>query len=399
MLLLYLGLFLPASAFKAVRRAAAAEMLQLRQQQGLKSAEAVAEGRVLPQLLKEVTTRAAAAAVAAAAVGQAEAAMEAEVAAMAVTATSATNGSSSSSGAEGNTAAAAAAAGQAAAAGEATTERPPTAGTADSATSSNSSSSGVEGNAGSMTSSSSSSNNDNWDKGDGSRPISSSGTNNSSSSRSSSSSTSTAAPMLRVLCRSPQQVEAALKLPWLEEIVLDFLEVHGLKEAVAMVKSSGKRAVAALPRIFKPEEQRLLNFYLRLGVDALLLRSTGALQQLQQLGGPGAVVAGLTKFDQVKPASATAEGSDNHGSSGQGGEDVRIPALEGDFSLNAANVLSAGLLLGSGLRRLALTHDLNGRQLVELGEGLREVGRAEALEAIVHQHLPIFHTEHCVFCR
>jgi hypothetical protein len=25
--------------------------------------------------------------------------------------------------------------------------------------------------------------------------------------------------------------------------------------------------------------------------------------------------------------------------------------------------------------------------------------RAAQLEAIVHQHLPIFHTEHCVFCR
>ena len=25
--------------------------------------------------------------------------------------------------------------------------------------------------------------------------------------------------------------------------------------------------------------------------------------------------------------------------------------------------------------------------------------RAARLEAIVHQHLPIFHTEHCVFCR
>jgi hypothetical protein len=33
------------------------------------------------------------------------------------------------------------------------------------------------------------------------------------------------APTLRVLCRSKAQVEAALQLPWLTEIVLDFLEV------------------------------------------------------------------------------------------------------------------------------------------------------------------------------
>lgn len=36
-----------------------------------------------------------------------------------------------------------------------------------------------------------------------------------------------AVPMLRVLCRSKAQVDAALALPWLEELVLDFLEVHG----------------------------------------------------------------------------------------------------------------------------------------------------------------------------
>lgn len=33
-------------------------------------------------------------------------------------------------------------------------------------------------------------------------------------------------PVLRVLCRSKAQVDAALTLPWLQEIVLDFLEVR-----------------------------------------------------------------------------------------------------------------------------------------------------------------------------
>lgn len=32
-------------------------------------------------------------------------------------------------------------------------------------------------------------------------------------------------PLLRVLCRSAAQVEAALALPWLSEVILDFLEV------------------------------------------------------------------------------------------------------------------------------------------------------------------------------
>ena len=71
--------------------------------------------------------------------------------------------------------------------------------------------------------------------------------------------------------------------------------------------------------------------------------------------------------------------------------DLRIPALEGDFSLNAANVLSADLLLRrGGLSRLAPTHDLDARQLAGLARGLG--ARSGMLEAIVHQHLPIFHT-------
>lgn len=61
-------------------------------------------------------------------------------------------------------------------------------------------------------------------------------------------------PELRVLCRTPGQVDAALKLPWLDEIIVDFLEVHGLKEAVAAVQAAGKQVIVALPRILKPGE-------------------------------------------------------------------------------------------------------------------------------------------------
>jgi hypothetical protein len=92
---------------------------------------------------------------------------------------------------------------------------------------------------------------------------------------------------LRVLCRSPQQVLAACKLAWLPEVILDFLEVQGLKEACAAVRQAGKRVVVAMPRILKPDEQRLLQFYLKLGADALLLRGAGCLQQLMELGGTG----------------------------------------------------------------------------------------------------------------
>ncbi len=48
-----------------------------------------------------------------------------------------------------------------------------------------------------------------------------------------------------------------------------------------------------------------------------------------------------------------------------------------------------------GLAALTPTHDLNAAQVADLA---RAVG-AERIEAVAYQHLPVFHTEHCVFCR
>jgi putative protease len=69
--------------------------------------------------------------------------------------------------------------------------------------------------------------------------------------------------------------------------------------------------------------------------------------------------------------------------------------LIGDFSLNAANSLTAEMYLSGGLHRIAPTHDLNAAQVAALA---RQAG-AHRLEVIAYQHLPVFHTEHCVFCR
>jgi putative protease len=69
--------------------------------------------------------------------------------------------------------------------------------------------------------------------------------------------------------------------------------------------------------------------------------------------------------------------------------------LTGDFSLNAANVLTAGEFFALGLKYLTPTYDLNAAQVADLA---RQVG-GERIEAVAYQHLPVFHTEHCVFCR
>lgn len=162
------------------------------------------------------------------------------------------------------------------------------------------------------------------------------------------------APQLHLLVRTPEQLEAALELRP-ASITLDYLELYGLRPAVERVKAAGIDVRVASPRVLKPGEERIVRFLLKLECP-LLVRSGGLIEALRQ---------------------------------------AERPPLTGDFSLNAANALAAETLLGLGLERLAPTHDLNAAQVAELA---RAVG-GERLEVIAYQHLPVFHTEHCVFCR
>lgn len=183
-----------------------------------------------------------------------------------------------------------------------------------------------------------------------------------------------ATPRIRILCRTPEQVAGAASVDWLEEIVLDFLEAKGLAKAISLVNAAGKRAVVALPRILKPQEKYLWQFYIKLSTP-LLVRSTGMIQKFADLGGPGAEVV------------------DN------AGQHIGVvPSLEGDFSLNATNALSAKLLLDQGLDSLALTYDCNSAQITDVLDRLGAQSRSK-VEVIIHSNLPIFHTEHCLFAR
>lgn len=166
-------------------------------------------------------------------------------------------------------------------------------------------------------------------------------------------------PTLSLLCRTPEQIEAALAVDDVETVYVDFLEIKGLADAVKRVQQAGRRAVACAPRILKVKEERIWRFLLRTGADGILVRSLGLLHTLTSL------------------------------------TDEAVPPLYGDFSLNAANALSVDHLRGFGLARVTPGHDLNAAQLCALAE---QVG-GDDLELIIHHHLPVFHTEHCVFCR
>jgi putative protease len=159
---------------------------------------------------------------------------------------------------------------------------------------------------------------------------------------------------LHLLVRTPEQLDAALE--WgPASITLDYLDLYGLKPSVERVKQAGLAVRVATPRVLKPGEERIVDFLIRLE-GPLLVRPAGLLEALR----------GRTGVE-----------------------------LTGDFSLNAANALAAARLLAEGLTRITPTHDLNAAQITALA---RDVGGAR-LEVIAYQHLPVFHTEHCVFCR
>jgi putative protease len=162
--------------------------------------------------------------------------------------------------------------------------------------------------------------------------------------------------VLHLLVRTPEQLDAALALDAPPaSVTLDYLELYGLRPAVERVQAAGVVARVASPRVQKPDDQRVVRFLLKLGCP-ILVRSSGLLEALQH---------------------------------------EQCPQLIGDFSLNVANRLSADAFLALGLSRLTPTYDLNAAQVAELA---RAIG-PERVEVVAYHHLPVFHTEHCVFCR
>jgi putative protease len=73
--------------------------------------------------------------------------------------------------------------------------------------------------------------------------------------------------------------------------------------------------------------------------------------------------------------------------------DLAIPTIA-DFSLNATNELTAQYLQEQGALRLTPSYDLNRDQLLDLVAATPPGWP----EIVVHQHMPMFHMEHCVFC-
>ena len=161
-------------------------------------------------------------------------------------------------------------------------------------------------------------------------------------------------PGLAVLVRTAEQLDAVLA--WRPALVYcDFEDGRRYGGAVAKARAAGVPVGLATLRVLKPGEDGFLNPVLAAEPDAVLVRNLGAIDIVREKA-PG------------------------------------LP-LVGDYALNVANDLSAALLFAEGLGRLVPSYDLNWDQFAALA-ARTDAGR---LEAVIHQHMPMFHTEHCVF--
>jgi putative protease len=158
---------------------------------------------------------------------------------------------------------------------------------------------------------------------------------------------------LSVLCRNPAQAEALLpENPDL--LYLDFEDLRRFTPTVENIRQKSKVPVyLATPRIQKAGETGFFRLIESAKPDGVLIRNLGALDYFRS---------------------------------------AKLPMI-GDFSLNVANALSADLFISEGLQRLTPSYDLDITQLLEL---LRSAPPAW-FELTLHQHIPMFHMEHCVF--
>lgn len=163
---------------------------------------------------------------------------------------------------------------------------------------------------------------------------------------------------LSVLCRSLEQVRAAVADGRVDTVYTDFEDIRLHKEARALVPADGGiRFVPATIRVVKPGESGFVRTLLNANPDAILVRNMASWHILREFG-------------------------------------ATVPCIA-DYSLNIANDLTAHLLYRHGFRELTPSYDLNIEQLLDM---LR-AAPAHWFEVTVHQYMPMFHMEHCVFCR
>ncbi len=166
---------------------------------------------------------------------------------------------------------------------------------------------------------------------------------------------SPAEPQLSVLCRTLEQLRALTTSERKVAIIYaDFHDIRQYRDAVRIARDHGVPIALATVRIQKPGEMGLLRAIEKHRPDWVLARNLAAIEYFRK---------------------------------------AEIPTVA-DFSLNVANHRSAQWLRSIGPRRITACYDLNREQLIDLVDSVPP----QWMEVVVHQHMPMFHMEHCVFC-
>jgi putative protease len=163
-------------------------------------------------------------------------------------------------------------------------------------------------------------------------------------------------PQLIVLTRNLQQLQVAIATG-IETLYCEFEDPRAYKQAVELARSDrtvpNRTIWVAPPRIAKPDENWILQQVRDSNADGYLVRN----------------------YDHL--------------------EFFEGDRCIGDFSLNVANSLTADYFKQRlSLERLTASYDLNIGQLADLLCGCSP----DWFEITIHQHMPMFHMEHCVFC-
>ena len=170
-------------------------------------------------------------------------------------------------------------------------------------------------------------------------------------------------PSMVLLVRNLDQLSAAVQCAQVETIYCEFENPKRYRDAVQLFREdqstreperAKKRTIwVAPPRITKPGEEWILNQVRSCDADGYLVRN----------------------YDHARFFAPDRK--------------------RGDFSLNIANPLTAEYWIKHyGLESVTASYDLNIFQL----EALLKDAPPQWFDLTIHQHMPMFHMEHCVFC-
>jgi len=160
-------------------------------------------------------------------------------------------------------------------------------------------------------------------------------------------------PHLHVLCRSVEQVEAALTLD-VDTIYADLSGIEDYAGITSLVRFAGKKIYLATMRIHHTDTAATLEYLESQRPDGILARH----------------LAGLVFFHRAG-----------------------LPVIA-DYSLNATNDLTVQTLREKGANRVTAAFDFSQKTFADMARH----ADPRSLEVILHCHVPMFHTAHCLYC-